>query len=248
MHKWVAKGPDHMANYIMSMSDLASIQIEMGNAECIQTLMEAIEKSKMNSLEEIEAKLSMELGNAYMDLAGIRNLDQAEYWLKHSLELLGEFDEQREGRILVSLGKAAILRFEEAHKAGRLETERLVEAVEYFQQALNIISPNSPEEMAMVHSAMGSAYAHANMFNEALRHCQEAISYVDAIGDNDRGAQLRFNAAIILEGAGQLSDALKYARSALEKFETLGPMRAKKVQEVQYKIIELDAALESEQN
>jgi tetratricopeptide (TPR) repeat protein len=232
-------------NYIVSIGDLAEIQREMGDAGCVLSYKEAIEKSEKYGFGPDAARVSIGLGNAYWTLAQIRDLDQAEWLIRRGLDLTAKSDGLGRGRCLITLGHVALERFLDSRKASRLEVKHLEAAQVFYKQAMDVIPPSASEALFHVHMGLGNAYRYAGMFDKALRHFQVAINYADKLGDIYLSAQCRRNAAFDLVDAGHLADAMEYARSALEKFEACGTAGAKKAQEIQ-ELIELEKALRSE--
>lgn len=235
-------------NYIVSIVDLAQIQMEMGDMGCVQSYKESIEKGKTYGFWLIAARCSINLGNAYVMMADIRDLDQAEYWFRCSLNLTPESDGFMRGQCLGSLGHIALERFKDTQKAGSLEYEHLKAAREFYQQALDALPPNAANELATTYKALGEVYEYAGWFGEAQRYIQEAICYRDALGDFYWASQYRRSMAFALWNAGRLSDALEYARSAREKLEVCGSATAEEIQWAQDLITDLEPALISEQN
>lgn len=244
-HKIDERGRNDIRNYVISMADLARIQRETGDAGCVLSYKEAIEKSETYTFGPEAAAWTMNLGNAYMDLAEIRDLDQAEYWFRRGLDLTPESDGLGRGRCLGSLGNVAHERFWDTLKASMPENRHLESAWKFYQQALETIPPNAADDLAATHNALAAVCDYFRRFDEALRHYQLAIRYKDELGDIYGAAQYRLNTAFSLADAGRLSDALKYARSAKEKFEDCGPAGAKEVQETQDLIAQLNEALRS---
>src|ERR1700722_17345858 len=56
-----------------------------------------------------------------------------------------------------------------------------------------------------------------------LRHYQRAIGHHEATGNLYGAGQARFNVALFLAGNGRKSEALPYARAALDNFLKTGP-------------------------
>jgi len=232
-------------NYVVSIGDLAGIQYKMGDVECIQSYEEAIEKSEMYGFWSMAAGYSMNLGNAYVFITEIRALHKAEHFFKRGLDLTPKSDVLGRSRCLANLGNVALERYLETLRAGKPECEHLWGARKYYQLALDILPPNAVEELALTHNRLGCVYEYSGMFNESLRHHQESIRYSDKLDDLYLAATRRRDVAILLRDAGQLSDALEYARSAREKFEAHGPVGAERVRQTQNLIVELENALRS---
>ncbi|MCX6674731.1 MAG: CHAT domain-containing protein [Methanothrix sp.] len=244
-HNINERGRNDIRNYIISMADLARIQMEKGDAGCVLSYKEAIEKSETYGLGPEAAAYSMNLGNAYMDLVEIRDLDKAEYWFRRGLDLAPEPDGLGRGQCLGSLGNVAHERFWDSLKAGKPEGKHLEAAWKSYQQALMVIPPNAADELAVTHNALAAICDYSGWFEKALRHYQLAIRYKDELGDIYSAAQFRRNVALNLIEAGRLPDALEYACSAREKFEACGPAGAKELQETQEMIADLEETLRS---
>lgn len=230
-------------NYITSLGNLATIQGHKGDIRCIQNFSEAIEKSKMYGFNDHAAGYSMNLGNAYTNLALIRNLDLAEYWYKFSQKLIPESDRLGRARCLGCLGLVALKHFEVVSGDGSSGSEHLEIAMKYFRQALAVLPLNALIELTASHSNLGNVYMYAGLYDEALRHFQEAVRYADESGNEYYAAKSRQNIAAGLANAGRLSDAFKYACSAREKFEACGPSGVNGAQETQIMISKLEEAL-----
>ncbi len=232
-------------NYVVSIGELAHIQYKTGDVACIQSYEEAIEKSKMYGFGPMAAAYPMDLGHAYMTIAEIRDLNKAEHCFKLGLDLTPEYNVLGRSRCLISLGHVALERFFETQKASSREVQHLEAARNYFQNVLNILPPNAVADLAKTHHLLGMVYKNFRMFEMSLRHYQETIRYTDDLGDLYWGAQARREAALNLEDACRLFDALEYARSAREKFEACGPDAIEKVQETQGLIARIEYALRS---
>lgn len=242
-HKIDKRSQNDVRNYITSIATLARIQMEKADAECVQSYKEAIEKSETYSFGREAASWTMNLGNAYMGLAEIHDLNQAEYWFRRGLDQTPESDGLARGYCLGSLGNVEHERFWDTLNAGSPEVKHLEAAWKFYQQALKVIPSNAADELAETHNALAAIYDYFMMFDEALRHYQLAISNKDEVDDIYGAAQIRRNAAFSLQNANRLSDALYYALSALEKFKACGSAWDKEVQETQNLVAELEDAL-----
>ncbi|MHB8117270.1 MAG: CHAT domain-containing protein [Methanothrix sp.] len=240
------RGRTDISNYINSLAYLAEIQMGTRDAGCAQSYKEAVEKSETYGFRPLAAMYSHNLGNAYWTMAEIRNLDLAEYWFRRGLDLTAKSDRLRRGQCLGSLGHVAVEHFKDSQNASNPEGNHLEAAREFYQQAIAVLPPNASDDLSTAHNSLGNVNRYAGMFDEALRHFLEAIRYRDESGDLYWAAAFRYNAALTLADAGRLSDALEYARSALERFEACGPAGAKKAQEIQNLVEELENALRSE--
>jgi len=213
-----------IGNYIVSIGELAHIQYKIRDVGCVQSYEEAIEKSEIYGFEPMTAGYSMDVGNAYISIAEIRDLHKAEHFFKCGLYLTPESDVLGRSRCLANLGNVALERYLET-----LSGEYLGDAREYFQQALDILPPNAVQELALSHNRLGYVYEYSRIFDKSLRHHQESVRYSDMLGDLYLAATRRKDIALLLRNAGRISDALEYAQSAREKFEAYGPAGAGQV-------------------
>jgi tetratricopeptide (TPR) repeat protein len=169
-----------------------------------------------------QAAAASGLGNVYLLL---RNFDQAQYWYRHSLDLIPE--EDRIGRATAhgSLANLAFERFELARAADAPEAE----LIDHFSRALaghhkvlDLLPSDHHQHRAVAHNQLGNAYAAAGEVGTALRHYQQSIHHKEARGDIYGAAVARINIAVLLGNAGRPSDALHYARAAHATYSTLG--------------------------
>ncbi len=84
-------------------------------------------------------KLALSLGNAYLGVPGLRDLDQAEHWYQHSLSLRPDSDQLGRARSLASSARSPWQRFDDARAAGEAEPVLL----EHLNAALGSL-PASP--------------------------------------------------------------------------------------------------------
>jgi len=56
-----------------------------------------------------------------------------------------------------------------------------------------------------------------------MRHFQQSIQHDEARGNIYGAGQTRYNIAVLLAHDGRISDALHYARAALDNFRQVGP-------------------------
>lgn len=218
-------------NYIVSMGDLAEIQMGKGDEGCIQSYKAAIEICEKYGFMSIASAYSMNLGNAYIDIDKIYDLDEAERWFMRGLDLTPEQDGLERGRCLGSLGSTTLRRFEDTRKDGKPDLKYLEAAQEFYQKALKAFPQNAINELSTTYNWLGNVYRYAGMTDEAMKHYQEAIYLGDSLSDIYWAAQYRLNAAYTLMDADRLSDALEYARSAQERFEACGAAGVNKVKE-----------------
>lgn len=235
-------------NYISSLNDLAIIQRETGDTDCVKSYEEAIETGEKYGFSEVAIGYSNNLGNAYLSMAQIRDLNKAEYWYKRGLILTPESDAMHRGGCFVSLGNVALERFKDSLKAGKPEGKHLEDALKFYRYALEAFPEDAKDALAITYNWLGIVYKYAGMFDEAFKQYQKAIYIADEIGDTYWAGQYRLNATMVLAQADRPSDALEYARSAQEKFKVCGPTGAEKLQETEALITQIEDNLRSKRD
>jgi tetratricopeptide (TPR) repeat protein len=229
-----------------SLHDLAQIQRELGQPECVAAYEETA--ALMHRIgDPAEATAAFNLGHAYLTLPAIRDLAQAERWYRRDLELEDPRDHLGRSKTLSQLGLVAYERFKEARAANKPEEEllrHLNASVQFYQQALAMTPPNAVDDLAVVHNQLGVIYDEgAGDLDRALPHYRECIRYGEAAGNLYGAARTRFNVALALRDAGRLADAREYALAALRNFQTYGDRAAAEIQKTQGLIAEIERAM-----
>lgn len=254
----LAKSPEELGGYeknlirtlAVSLEGLGSIQREQGLSECVESYEEALDLAEKIG-EKTEASIcAFNLGNAYMRLAEIRDLDRAERWYRRSLELAEERHHSLgQGRCWGSLGHLASERLYEARAAQKSEEDldhHLNDALQSYQTALKLIPPNSVLDLATTHNALGVVYYDAGDIGQALAHYREAIRYCEKMGELYLAGMYRYNIALALAQASRFPDALAYAEAALRNYETYGESAAADIQRAKELISKIEQDMESQ--
>jgi len=210
----------------VSLEQLGHVLSLQADPGCLPCLQEALGLLKRIGGRSEEANLAISLGNAHLRVPGLRDLDQAEHWFQHSLRMRPGSDQLGQARSLGSLGAVALERFHDARAAGGavpVLLEHLTAALRCYQQALGITPVGDHETRAAIENQIGTIYARGGDTGQALRHYQQAIQHNEARGDNYGAGQARYNIALLLDGDGRISDALYYARAALDNYQQAGP-------------------------
>jgi len=213
----------------VSLQELAQVLRHQSDPDCLPYYQEALGLFERIGGRQEEANLAHSLGNAYLGVSGLRNLDQAEHWFQHSLRLSADSDQLGQAATLAQLGAVTLARFEDARAAGEAAPvllEHLDAALGYYQQALGLTPADDHERRAIYEHQLGAVYAQAGDTGPALRHYQQALQHHEARADIYTAGQTRFNIALLLAGDGRVSDALHYARAALCNFQQAGPAAA----------------------
>jgi predicted negative regulator of RcsB-dependent stress response len=218
-------GKSLVRQLVSSLASLGEILIQQHDPGCLPYYQEALSLCRRKLDSAAAAEMALPLGNSYLSIPQVRDLDQAEYWYNYSLDRLPPQDRLGRLRRFWALGLVASERFNDAHATGAARPvllEHLNAALDYLHQALNSASPDDIETLASLHNWLGNLYQDAANLPAALDHYQWALHYQEDMGDHYRAAATRHNIAGLLEGNERTQDAVHYAQAALSTFEAMG--------------------------
>jgi tetratricopeptide (TPR) repeat protein len=232
-----------LRNLAGSYGELGQIQRDQQQPACVEAYTEALQLARRIGDQPLQATAAYNLGGAYTNLRGQRDLDKAERWFQHSLDLSDEGDRLGRAHCVGQLGLVHYQRFVEARAAGRPEAEllTLLNAAAYaYQQALDLLPADAVGDLAVTHNQLGIIYSEGGQADVALRHWQEAIRYYEAAGNRYRAAQTRGNVALALTEHGRLGDGLLWAQAALRDYQSYGERAAADIAHSQELIAEIE--------
>ena len=174
-----------------------------------------------------EAQEAGSLGNAYLWVPGLRDLDQAEHWFRHSLSLRPDSDRLGRANCLSSArrgrpGNGSMtpgLRARPSRCSWSTSTPPCAATSKHWTSP----PPTTTKTRGNSENQLGIIYAQAGDTGQALRHYQQSIQHNEARGDIYAAGLTRYNIALLLAGDGRISDALHYARAALDNYQQAGP-------------------------
>ncbi len=230
-------------NLVFALTELGITLRYQDDPGCLPHFQEALTLDQRIGERPAQALDALNLGNAYLTVPGLRDLDQAERPHQHSLSLRP--DGERLGRAvsLSALGAVALARFDDALAVGEAESVllgHLNDALRRYQQALELIPADSHQERGTLEHQLGNIYKRAGDTGQALRHYQQAIQHHEARGDIYGAGQTRYNIALLLDGDGRTGDALHYARAALHDYQQAGPGAASDAADTEQLIADLE--------
>jgi tetratricopeptide (TPR) repeat protein len=237
--------PNSIRTLAVSLHELAAIQRAMGRPECVDAYNEDFSLSMKIGDGPGAAVTAVNLGNAYLSLPALRNLDDAERWYRTSLDLQAKGDLMGRAGALGQLGFVAYERFQEARAARKPKSELaryFDDALRGYGEALQTTPPDALGQLAAIHGQLGNIYNDGGDPDRALHHQREAIRLFEAEGNLYGAAQARYNVAATLNDAGRLADARQYAKAALRDYQTYGAGAADKVQKTLDLIADIDKA------
>jgi tetratricopeptide (TPR) repeat protein len=230
-------------NLVISLEYLGHLLRHQGDRGCLLHYQEALTLAQRIQDTAEEIRLAGSLGNAYLDVPALRDLDQAQQWFQHGLDLEPEHNRVGRAKSLGSLARVAWKRFLEASAAGQPETvllDHLNDSLHGYQQALDLLPADDAENLAIAQNQIGNIYSQAGDTRRALHHYQQSIRHDEARGNTYGAGQTRYNIAILLQEDGRPADALHYARAALHDFQRTGPGAAEDAANTQALIAHLE--------
>jgi tetratricopeptide (TPR) repeat protein len=211
----------------VSLQELGQILRDQADPGCLPYYQEALGLLERVGESHEEAELAINLGNAYLAVPGLRDLDQGRALVPAQPQPACT-DNDRAGRAktLNALGTVALRRFWRRPGCDDAEPVLLKHwsaALHSYQQALDLTPADDHELLGSIGNQLGIIYRRARDTRQALRHYQQSIQHKEARGDICGAGQTRYNIALLLDDDGRTSDALLYARAALANFQQAGP-------------------------
>lgn len=222
---------------------LGTILLEQRDPGCVTHYERAADLLRAIDDRPGEGVAAFNLGNAYVDISSLRDLDRAEHWYRRSLDLADEHDRLGRARTVGQLGGLAYLRFLDARAAGQLEPvllKHLNAAAAAYRDALNLLPSDANPDLAAIHHQLGLIYADAGKDETALTHYQQSIRLEEAAGNRYGAGQTRYTVAVLFHRAGRNGEALLYARAALADFVSYPAGAASVIEQVQRLIARLE--------
>jgi tetratricopeptide (TPR) repeat protein len=190
-----------------------------------------------------EARIAGLLGAAYLDVSGLLNLDQAEHWTRHSLDVSAQDDRYGRAARLRVLALIAEQRFKDARDRGEAKPvllKHLNESLRGYLESLELVPPDDHRSRGATENEIGSIYRSMGDTGKALPHYQRSIHHNETRGDLYNAGVTRYNVALLLENERRISEALTYARAALDNFRHAGPDTADMAAKSRQLIAELE--------
>jgi tetratricopeptide (TPR) repeat protein len=209
----------------ISLHDLAELLREQRQPDCIPAYTEALELLGRIGDQQAEAIAASNLGLAYLDIPGLRDLDNAEYWIQRALDRLDPADNIRRARSTGELGGVYRERFHDARAAGRPQDELLSyinAALAAYNQTLDLFPADAVSDLAVTHNQLGHIYDEVGHVDAAMSHYRDAVRYHEAAADLYRAAETRTTVANLLVDQGRLEEAEMWAEAAVTGAQQVG--------------------------
>jgi tetratricopeptide (TPR) repeat protein len=218
-----------IGNLSGAVGALGDILYDQDDPACLRHYQEALALDGRIGDRPAEAGWAGSLGNTYLYVPELRDLDQAEHWFRHSLGLFAENDLRGRAACVASLASIALEHFTAARDARQAEPvllKHLNDALRGYQEALDLARPDDHAARGDREHQLGIVYGHAGDIGQALSHYQRAVQHHEARGNSYGAGHARFNIALFLARNGRPGDALRYARAALDNYRHTGPSAA----------------------
>jgi tetratricopeptide (TPR) repeat protein len=236
----------------VSLHELGEIQRERQQPKCVTAYEESLAVAEAIDDRAAAATSAFNLGHSYWGIyvPAIRDLAKAEQWYRRSLELYHDHERHDRAQCLGQLGAVARERFKESREAGEPAAELLRhvnEAVQSYQQALELLPDNAVNDLAVTHNQLGNTYINVGDIDRALPHFRKCIRYDEASGNQYGAAQARSNVAIALLQSDRLSDARQYALAARRDYQSYGDRAADEIAQTEQLLAHIEQAIQEQE-
>ncbi|MGO9566439.1 MAG: hypothetical protein ACLP5H_02750 [Desulfomonilaceae bacterium] len=212
---------------------LGAIISEQGSGQCVRYYDEANRCYKRVKEVAGESICHFNLGNAYLQIPDIRDVDAAEAEYQRALNLCDPHDALGRSRCIDQIGLVHRERFEEARRRGEPSDTLLRHwqvAEQHSQQALALCPPSAIVDLATVHAHLGNLYSDFGKMEVAQAHIEKALEILQPTGDRCHTGKLRHNMAAVYGTAAHREKlparkrdlflrSQDYARAALRDFQ-----------------------------
>ena len=234
---WGAPLDDEQRNRIrtlgVSVFTLGQILQKQDSAECLRPFQESLELDQRIGDRPAQAADEFNLGHAYKDIPGIRDLDAAEAAYQRSLDLHDQTDALGRSKCIGAIGMVHHARFHEARKCNEPEEtllRHLQAAEQHYLDGLRLCPKDALNDLAPKHNALGVLYADVGQLDKAREHYELDAQYEEKTGNRFGAGQTRFNIAVMYVRAASNEDqpiqerasllrAHAYAEAALRDFQ-----------------------------
>jgi hypothetical protein len=212
-----------LTNLATEENALGSILGELDNPDCIEAFERAQALSTHTGDNDGLARTAFSLGNAYLDVPSLKDLNKAEQWYSQAWDLVGADNRHFRARILAQLGHVGYSRFQEALASGDPDKslhQDLLPGIDFYLRGLDLLGEDSPvQDRLTVRNQLCVLYNNALRSHLAIPHCQEAIRLAEATRNAVVAAGARLNLARALAQVDRLEDGLICAEAAKGQLE-----------------------------
>lgn len=197
---------------------LGDMKREQKDPGCVPPYLEAMKLFQRIGGRREESMSVYNLGRAYEEVPGIRDLDEAERWYSRDRALMADDDIRGHIGLQIQLGNLASRRLEESRNAGGppgQQTRHANAAIAAYRQALTLIPADDIEARGTTYNQLGLVYRSVGQLDLSFEYLQKAVQcLVDSSNRYGAGAA-RCNAAKSLLLSGRFAEALLFYRAGL---------------------------------
>ncbi len=204
----------------MSTGTLGQILMQQGSPDCVAAYEETIRYTQRIQDTAAEAVGHYNLGNAYIGLPAIRNLEAAEAAYQRSLALRTTRDAEGRAQCVKQIGMVHHERFRESRQRGEAKEVMLRHAhaaEQHYHKALAHCPPNALTDLSPIHSELGSLYSEVGEIGLAREHFEKDVLICEQTDDRFGAGQTRFNMAVMYLRASRRESALPRQRDLLHR-------------------------------
>jgi hypothetical protein len=198
----------------LSYQLLADILRDQGKSECVEMYRESI---RLQRDREQKGFALFHLGNAYVSIPDVLDLDAAERCCKEALGLV--VAAYTYAACLGLMGRIEYERFltdRRQGKPGKDLIDLLKKAEKYFLGALQRLPADALADLGASHNMLGIIYGEITGLQEqAKAQYQDAIRYYEQARMTAEARSVRYNMARLLVENNKLNDAYEFAKAGL---------------------------------
>lgn len=217
----------------ISLGNLGQLQHDCGDAACVGQFQEVSRLGARIGDRAVQATAEFDLGNAYMELSAVRDLQAAEAAYQRSMDFMAPEDALNLAKCIKQIAMVHHNRFTEARVASEPKATLLQHAssaLKHYQQALALCPTTALTDLGPLHYQLGKLDGDVGQWDEAREHFEQAIQCYEGTGNRHRAGQTRENMAILYlralqhqsQPSGQrdyLHRAQAYAQAALRDYQ-----------------------------
>jgi tetratricopeptide (TPR) repeat protein len=215
-----------LASAVFALGEILRAQKD---ANCVQVFREAYELF-LEANSDARASTAVRLaGDAFRDLAPIRNYEYAERCYHRAAELIPDADGDRKGSIRVAQAAAAWARAREGGPivwAGEKTGAEFIRIERLFKGSLALFPEGAVAHRAAAHNDLAMLYREAGRLTDALSHLSDALKGFLLVRDYRLSALVQENLAGLMERFGRLPEAREYANAAQRNYQRVGDVDA----------------------
>jgi hypothetical protein len=219
-------GRERLLAFSVSEMLLSTVLRHQDDPACRDHARTAYDVAERHGDPANKATTAAHLGRMYLSPPGPPDLDQADRWLRHSLDLTPEDNVIGRAVAYTSLAEVALARFRGARDDGA-PAARLAALVDEarvgFRRALELAPLDSHQMRGGIHELLGELHLQVRDLPGAFRHHHQSLRHAEAAADTFRAGVIRLRIALVLHNDGRYGDALLYARASLTDLLRVGP-------------------------